>query len=272
MSVSPPTSRSLIGDWERQLFDSVEDCPQWKTVNVAREVLRRELLGVSKWQASQLQDVPAQVEDLPSEPARQIAVARLASLGSRAVGSVVVQIACGYLPESKAGLRRLKEGVFRARAIVDDESGHHARAWLLGRPVGSLAHLESRYGKPRFLKDFSVAAHADVAGLDPLMDRDHPELVVNLAPQRDDAVAEMLFTLVTIDILLLIAVLLMSHPQYMLSMDTGEQLGDLQNQLGVNLFKSADSLYVEVSDAEYVELPSEVAAKLWSQRLRSTLG
>jgi len=245
-----------LHEMERYLFDSVEKCQGWSTLAHARELLRREIVEVSRWRLSRGEDSWIAIDDLDPSKARQIAVFQLASLCSRAAGSVVALVSCGYVPEAKAPLRRLREAGLRARLVLDDESGHHARAWLSGRPLRGMAYLESRYGSTGAMKLLSPAAHADVKGLLPLLSDKESRVQANLAPQRNEKWVEPMFRFAALEILGFLGMMAETHPQYM-SFRFSREIEELQEELEVPLFKFGAALYLEGDSSEYVRFESE---------------
>lgn len=105
--------------------------------------------------------------DLKPALAQQVAAVSLAGLVVRASGSGLAMISCGYVPESSGPARRCLEAKLRVQAVLDDESGQHARKWLAGRPMGTAERLAQRYGSADDLKLLSLFAHADVRGWRP---------------------------------------------------------------------------------------------------------
>ena len=251
------TPETTLHEMERFLFASVEECRGWSTLNHARELLRREIAEISQWRLSRGESSWVAVEDLEPKKARQVATFHLAGVGSRAAGSVVALVACGYVTEAKASLRRMREALLRARLVFDDESGHHARAWLSGRPLRGLTYLESRYGMRGAMKSFSPPAHADMKGLLPLLNEEESRVQANLAPQRnDEEVVEAMFRLVASEILGFLGLLAETHPQYTSSRFSAE-IEELQEELGVPLFKFEDVPHVEAGESEFVRFQSE---------------
>lgn len=126
--------------------------------------------------------------------AKQVAISSLSGITIRACGSALSLIACGYVVESGGPARRGLEAKLRARAILDDDSGQHARDWLT-RPMQGWKKLAERYGNARDLELLSVFAHADARGLVPLHAGppggygEVRETNIDLRPRRDEQAA-----------------------------------------------------------------------------------
>jgi hypothetical protein len=197
-----PVVRPKIAAWklkerEAELFASVSDVPNWKLADKSRRLL----MDLDYRLSGQMPQVeakrPAEIE--PSV-AKQVAISSLSGITIRTCGSAMSLIACGYVPESAGPARRGLEAKLRARAILDDDSGQHARDWLT-RPMQGWKKLADRYGSSDDLELMSIFAHADARGLMPLHagppggkgNGEVREVNVDLRPARDAARASGMF-------------------------------------------------------------------------------
>lgn len=187
--VQPRIAAWKIKEREAELFASVSDVPNWKLADKSRR-----LLMDLDWRLSARIPRPdvERLSDVKPMLAKQVAISSLAGITIRATGSAMALIATGYLPESAGPARRGLEAKLRARAILDDDSGQHAREWLTQRMSG-WKKLANRYGDSEDLRILSVFAHADAQGLTPLHagpparvgDGEVREVNVDLRPNRN---------------------------------------------------------------------------------------
>lgn len=180
-----------LAETERELFATVDSVPNWKLADKARRMLFDMTHRLSNdMNVPELDDSAT----IPSRQVRQIAVVALSGIVIRSVGSTMSLIACGYIPESSGPARRALEAQHRARAVVDDTSGQHARDWL-SRPMGGMKRLAAKYNSEADIELLSVFAHADAVGLNALRTRPLPvneavgELEVDLRPSRNNTLA-----------------------------------------------------------------------------------
>lgn len=191
--VQPKIAAWKMREWEAELFASAQDAPNWKLADKARRLLMDLNYRLSQLMPEPEAERPAEI---PPLIAKQVAVSSLSSITIRACGSAMALIACGYVSESGGPARRGLEAKLRARAILDDDSGQHARDWLT-RPMQGWKKLAERYGNARDLELLSVFAHADARGLIPLHagppggygEGEVRETNIDLRPRRDDPTA-----------------------------------------------------------------------------------
>jgi hypothetical protein len=200
-AISQRVLRPKTGGWklkqaERDLFESAEQIPNWRLADKSRRLLMDMVFRLSN-------DAPKveakTVNEAPAALVRQAAVVSLAGLTVRAAGSSLALISCGYVPESCGPARRALEASLRAQAVLADESGQHAREWLVGKPMGSAERLAQRYGSSDDLRRLSLFAHADVKGLAPMfcgppgtgagVEGGIAEVNLDLRPSRDSNAA-----------------------------------------------------------------------------------
>ncbi len=198
--VKPKVSAWKMRKRESELFVTAEKVANWKLADKSRRLL----MDLNYQLSNRIPEVKAaKASEIPAPIAQQVAISALAGITVRAVGSSMSLIACGYLPESAGPARRGLEAQLRARAILDDPSGQHARDWLT-RPMQGWKKLADRYKTSKDLELFSIFAHADARSLTPL----HAgppggkgkagvrEVNVDLRANRDDHVASrMLYAL-----------------------------------------------------------------------------
>ena len=185
--VRPQASPWKLKEGERTLFEESETIPNWRLADKARRLVLDLSYFFSPF-VSEYEGTP--LRDLRVEVAQQIAILSLGNLTVRSAGSGMMLVSTGYVPESAGPIRRCVEANLRARAILDDESGEHARAFLQGKPKKSISQLAHRYGKSEDLKLLSVYAHSDVRGLMPMLTGPpEGEDGIDLRPNRDDASA-----------------------------------------------------------------------------------
>lgn len=93
------------------------------------------------------------------------AILLLSVLGLRTARALFTLVAAGYEPESHGLKRRLSEVHARAQAVVADESGQHARAWLEGKPVSTPRKVAGKFGSLELFDIYSASEHADARGV-----------------------------------------------------------------------------------------------------------
>lgn len=186
--VRPSASKWKLKERERELFDTAEDVPNWRLADKSRRLLLDMTYFFSE--IIHAQHVGAAIDDLEAGQAQRVAAVSLSELVVRSAGSGLALISTGHVPESGAPIRRCVEANLRMQAILDDPSGQHAKAWLKGKPVGTVGRLAQKYGKTEDLKLLSIYAHSDVRGLMPLL-TGPPEAKdgIDLRPNRDDSSA-----------------------------------------------------------------------------------
>jgi len=200
-----PIVKAKVGAWkmrqrESELFAAASDIPNWKLADKARRLL----MDLNYRLSNRIPEAEAKkVSEIPAPIAQQVAITSLSSIAIRACGSAMSLIACGYVPESAGPARRGLEAQLRARAILDDDSGQHARDWL-SRPMQGWKKLADRYQTANDLELFSIFAHADARSLMPLHagpprgkgKAEVREVNIDLRPDRDDRIAgHMLYAL-----------------------------------------------------------------------------
>lgn len=223
---------------EGALHESVAEIPYLATISMAREMLRRQIveIGTGKKPGGVTEPWPDDdIAKYPSYQANQLAILNLAGIASRAAGSGVALISSGYVPEAKTSVRRLIEAGLRARSVLDDPTGEHARAWLAGRPLGSAGHLRNRYGQSRCMDGLSTTAHADIEGLRPLSTKIGTKHFVNFSPQRDDEVAGLMFRMMALEILMMNGFLLCAFEGFFPSAATFVETMKVRIALGLKL-------------------------------------
>jgi hypothetical protein len=182
--IRPNAQKWKLKEQERELFADAEDVPNWRLADKSRRLLLDMTYELSE---AVYQHRGSAIKDLEAGPAQRTAAVSLANLMVRSAGSALTLISCGYVPESGAPIRRCIEANLRIEAIMDDPSGQHARAWLKGRPNGTIGKLAQKYGKTEDLKLLNIYAHSDVRGLMPLLTG--PPAAkdgIDLRPNRDD--------------------------------------------------------------------------------------
>lgn len=128
---------------ETLLFESVTEVEHWGLADEAR----RALLDATNHFSRQ---VPAPVDHtLPLEKWERSLLMKKAVIGAsmiaiRSIGSGMALIACGYVQEALASMRRAKEARLNGRAVLDDQSGNYAIHYLKGRMRG-LTKLAGEY-------------------------------------------------------------------------------------------------------------------------------
>ena len=191
-----PVVRPRVAAWkvkekEAELFASVSEVPNWKLADKCRRLL----MDLNYKLTARIPTVDVdRLADVKPLVAKQVAITTLAGVTIRASGSAMALISTGYVPESAGPARRGLEARLRARAVLDDDSGQHAREWL-SRPMSGWRKLADRYGVSDDLELMSIFAHADARGLVPLYagppggtgDGEVREVNVDLRPARDTA-------------------------------------------------------------------------------------
>jgi hypothetical protein len=162
--VRPKIAAWKLRAWEEKLFASAAEIPNWKLADKARRLLMDLDYRLSQLIPEPQADRPAEI---PPQVAKQVAISSLSGITIRSCGSAMSLVACGYVLEAGGPARRGLEAKLRARAVLDDDSGQHARDWLT-RPMQGWKKLAERYGSARDLEFLSVFAHADARGLIPL--------------------------------------------------------------------------------------------------------
>lgn len=162
--VRPKIAAWKLRAWEEELFASAVEIPNWKLADKARRLL----MDLNYRLSQQIPEVQTErPSEIPPPVAKQVAISSLSGITIRSCGSAMSLIACGYVSDSGGPARRGLEAKLRARAILDDDSGQHARDWLT-RPMQGWKKLADRYGSARDLEFLSVFSHADARGLIPL--------------------------------------------------------------------------------------------------------
>ncbi|HEX3361787.1 MAG TPA: hypothetical protein VHS74_12405 [Solirubrobacterales bacterium] len=180
----PSATAWKLKEQERELFLGAEEVPNWRLADKTRRLVLDMGYFLSEIVSRY---AGAEVDELETRAAHQIAALSLSTLMVRSAGSGLTLISGGYVPESAASIRRCVEANLRIASVLEDETGGQARAWLKGRPLGSVGRLAGRHGKAEDLKLLSIYAHSDVRGLAPLL-TGPPEAKehIDLRPNRDD--------------------------------------------------------------------------------------
>lgn len=95
-------------------------------------------------------------------------------------------VAVGYEPEALGLKRLLTEVHSRMKAILEDESGQHAREWLIGPAPSTPRRLVGKHADQEMFDLCSQSAHADAEGVKRwlLAPRGHRESGILGAPDR----------------------------------------------------------------------------------------
>lgn len=93
------------------------------------------------------------------------AVLLLAVMGLRTARACLLVIAAGYEPEAHGLKRRLSEVHARAQAVLDDQTGQHARDWLDGKGPSTPPKIVGKWGARDLWETYSASTHADAKGL-----------------------------------------------------------------------------------------------------------
>jgi hypothetical protein len=179
MEGNPAPTAVQFDAGEARLRASVErDLPVFAVVRQATDVL--------SWVLCQ-SDLPKSDED-PVPPSHLVGTALLflGVMAHRATRAAMALVASGYEPETLGLKRLLTEAHSRMKAIVEDESGEHARQWLVG-PAPSTPHrLVAKHADRETFDLYSNSAHADAEGVKRwlLQPRDTNEWGVIGAPDR----------------------------------------------------------------------------------------
>ena len=183
--VRPSAAKWKLKEQERELFASAEKVPNWRLADKSRRLLLDMTFFFSE--IVHTHHVGTAIDDLKAGQDQRVAAVSLGELVVRSAGSGIALISTGHVSESGGPIRRCIEANLRMQAILDDPSGHHAKAWLKGKPVGSVGRLARKYGKTKDLTLLSIYAHSDVRGLMPLL-TGPPEAkdMIDVRPNRDD--------------------------------------------------------------------------------------
>jgi hypothetical protein len=95
----------------------------------------------------------------------QSAVLNLAVLALRTARGGGVLVRSGYEVEASAMLRRIGEAQARARAVLTDASGQHARDWLDGKGPSTPRKIAGKHGNLEFFDAYSDMTHATMTSL-----------------------------------------------------------------------------------------------------------
>jgi hypothetical protein len=110
-------------------------------------------------------DVPFHPDPAPAEIQMKSAVLNLSALALRTARAAGVVICSGYEPEAQGLKRRLSEAYARLGAVVNDESGEHARRWIAGEGPSTPRKIAGKFGNLALFDLYSDSAHATMSGL-----------------------------------------------------------------------------------------------------------
>jgi hypothetical protein len=204
--MAAPENLALCFDFpsaERDATVHMGKCKYWLASLRAREAMCHALFETGHLAA---QDQRKSIDDATADELRRDAVIHLGHIAVRAAASAQCLISSGYAPEAKAPVRRLTEATHRGRAIAEDETGSHARAWLKGRPIGTPGQLRARYSKSG-VDAFSDTAHAGIDGLDLLFTRFDGKPAIALLPTVDPEHTNALLGILASQLMMMYAVI-----------------------------------------------------------------
>jgi hypothetical protein len=158
MQGNPAPTAADFDAAEARLRASVDsDLPILAVVRQATDVL--------SWVLCQ-SDLPKFDEDpVPASHLVATALLFLGVMAHRATRAAMALAATGYEPETLGLKRLLTEAHSRMKAILEDDSGEHARQWLVG-PAPSTPHrLVAKHADREMFDLYSRSAHADAEGI-----------------------------------------------------------------------------------------------------------
>ena len=119
------------------------------------------------------------------------AILNLCVLALRSARAAGVVIRSGYEAEAHGLMRRVHEANARVGAVIADESGQHARAWLQGPAPSTPRKIARKYGNLTFFDMHSESEHATMTGLLAWLAVELPDgrRMMPIAPMRDPSIA-----------------------------------------------------------------------------------
>ena len=105
--------------------------------------------------------IPLAPEPAPPEWYLRAAILNLCVVGLRSSRACMSLIACGYEPEAQGLKRRVMEVCARIGAVLEDESGEHARLWLEGKPPSTPRKIAGKFTSLALFDLYSESAHVD---------------------------------------------------------------------------------------------------------------
>ena len=136
-------------------------------------------------------EVPFHARPAPVEVDIKSAILNLSVLALRTARAAGVLIRTGYELEAHGLLRRVAEAHARVGAVLDDESGQHAREWLTGPSPSTPRRVVGKHGNLEFFDLYSDSAHATMTGLRRFVAIALPDgrSVIPFQPMRDSTLA-----------------------------------------------------------------------------------